>query len=228
MNDQQQQGTRWREVVGLGRMRFIQGGGETRWLHVGIAVFILFILVACSENSAPPTVTTEPYGRVAALALVEELERPVLELASKSSITREELELYKIKFKDRYEFYGQEVLSMHFDTAELDDPAIDPLPVRQHHFYPTYFHEGMVMTEAYVEKRTYEEGRRWLDNEELRITLAFQGEDRLMEDFERMYRFTRNTDGAWAFEGFSGTVNFGGKSFHPHYLEIKEEYRNHI
>lgn len=151
------------------------------------------------------------------------------------------LELLKNTYGSNY----RAVWSVLFDKypSESGNP---PRYVSEGQFFPTIWHEGIEITDAYIEKTVLPAPEESSEAEsaapegeeaeiaetepaapEIRkylvVVEGYTGEDPLLTDFSRTNRFVRGENGAWVFDSFQGNINVGGEGLNQTYLPLKEK-----
>lgn len=189
---------------------------------ISIFILILPFSTACNREE-PIDVVKEKFEHSTAADMVRELEEPIVQMLSRKSVTREELAEIEKEFDDVFQLYSQSILTVFFDGADWENKELTTLDLIQKHFYPTIYHQDVEITEAYIEKILDDDPHPLLDRERLHIHMKYVGDDPLLQDFQRVYIFSKNDRDEWFLNGLSGILNVAeGEKFHPAYLELKK------
>ena len=144
--------------------------------------------------------------------MVQDLEKPVLELKIGTVVTRSEFEEMQKKSELFSNIDGTSVLYTFFDVADIEDKSKQEFEVLGNNPYPTIFDESILIAKAYIETTVYDLGGSRTDTRIiLHIEEEYVGDDNEMSSFDRGYLFESNNNNEWQLVGFSGTVNLLAK-----------------
>ncbi|MGI5895346.1 MAG: hypothetical protein ACOX6U_00175 [Oscillospiraceae bacterium] len=150
-------------------------------------LLLLPMIAGCASGGGTP------YPQEEAASLMQETEQCIVDLLygqqSEEEITA--------AFGAVYGNFAQSLWKTFADVGRF--PAEGGYePTQDGWFYPTIFHQGIVVADAYVTDTP--------SGEELTVVERYEGEDPLLQDFERITIFEQTADGGWVFNSFGGPV----------------------
>lgn len=207
------------------------------------------LLAGCSKRAGddlqPGIIEIEDFAFDESASFLRELESGVLYInytAKQPYDYGKLLELLQNTYGNSYRM----VWSVLFDKFPSEGAA--PRYVSEGQFFPTIYHEGIEIANAYIETvalpvltaqdeaepgETAEPGEapeskpaepaETQIREYLVIVEHYTGEDPLLQGFSRANRFKHGDDGSWVFDSFYGNVNVGGDGINQTYLPLKED-----
>jgi hypothetical protein len=178
------------------------------------------MFVGCFQNQtrsvSSTIIKTEKFDLDEAAKILQKTESCIIELIKARGGTKPELEE---RFKAVYGEEYREVLKLFFDDYYNEKEELSL--IEDFNFFPTIYHVGIEISEAYIE-RYYDEETGELISEYLCIEEEFVGDkDKYvhLKDFSKGNWYTKDADGSWRFHRFSGNVNIGDGG--AYYLEFK-------
>ncbi|MCR8656489.1 hypothetical protein [Paenibacillus endoradicis] len=188
-----------------------------RALSISLLIIVVVILSGCnsSEQLKPIKEETIDFDIKTAIEMVEKKEKLILDIALRENLSKIDYDQAEKALTEEFGDRGEEILTM-FIINDMD--SISDTYVMAETFYPTVFHEGIVVTDASIYKSYYEYES--LNMTRLSIKEEYIGDDEKLKGWNREYIFDQNEEGQWEFHGFSGTVNLMGEDYDMGYLEL--------
>lgn len=183
-------------------------------------VTVCMVTVGCYQTPArykTDIIETSAFDLDEATNILKETESVIVDLITAKGGSRTDLQS---KFKAVYGEESEEVLKLFFadyrNSGEKDLRLLEDF-----NFFPTIYHEGIEITDAYIEKR-YDRDTGKLFSEYLCIEEKFVGDIEKyvhLKKFSKENYFEEDTDGNWRFHHFSGDVNISNGG--AYYLDFK-------
>lgn len=191
-----------------------------RFFNTILLFVVVLILSACqsSEQVKPIKEETIDFDINTAIDMVEQKEKMILDLAFREKLSIIEYEELEESLTEEFGNYANDILSI-FLINNLDSEPESDRYVQQNTLYPTVFHEGIIITDAVINKIYYE--NEFFNITRLSIKEEYVGDNEELKDWNREYIFTPNENGEWELIGFSGVMNFLGDDYNMNYLKLK-------
>lgn len=192
---------------------------------IPIILSCMLLLSGCFMNE-----TIEYYGMVTtdydlddAYEMIAAGDAVVAEMSLKETVTREE---YAQFFLDLVDIYVNNPYSFNLffpteDIEGLEDGTIATTTLRDDVFCPTIFHEGMEISQAYVDTDTYE--MEVFGSSFLVIEMIYTGDNELFQDFKKTYVYRKNLEYTWDFYAIGDNAIYIGEDYSPTMLPLKED-----
>ncbi|WP_026673566.1 hypothetical protein [Alkalihalobacterium bogoriense] len=188
------------------------------WL-VTIIMSVVFLTGCNSSEIKPIKEEKTDFDMAIATEMIKKKEELIIELSAKKTISLKEYKEYEQVFSKEFGREAQEIIRI-FISLESEKNANGDFYYIEDTFYPTVFHEGITVTDAFIEKTYYE--NEFFNETYLTIKQEYTGYDPKLQDWVREYIFTENDDGNWEIYGFAGEMNFVGEDNNMNYLDRKE------
>lgn len=194
------------------------------------AALVICVAVGCNDDNVqygqpiePIEVIREQYDPKLTIELVEHIEQPILYLLSLDEISRDEFESLIQESEIISSGLPETAYALLKDGADYDDEQKEVLELNVSYFCPTIFHEGIEITDAYIEYSTYEDTNAYLDSTILYVVEEYCGDDEILKDLNinRTYSFVLKNDSDWVYRGRSGSFNYMGEGLSSTYLPLK-------
>lgn len=166
-------------------------------------------LTGCNSSEIKPIKEEKiDFDMAIATEMIKKKEEIIIELSAKETISLKEYKEYEQVFLEEFGQYADVMLEMFIIFDSEKKTEADSFMI-QDTFYPTLFHEGITVTDAFIEKTYYE--NEFFNETYLTIKQEYTGDDPKLQDWAREYIFTENDDGDWEIYGFAGEMNFVGE-----------------
>lgn len=177
-----------------------------------VPIFAVFLLLAgCAQLLRPIHTETAVFDLDTAKSMIADMEQYVIDLSDRSRITREELDALTAGMEAVYGEHARDVAATFFDVAEMEDDTVSELSLLPQNCYPTIYHQGVEITDAYTASNEYDDP--FFNETYLHVREDYTGDDPLFKDFYREYVFKADENKKWVFSGFGGTVNYQGDEY---------------
>ena len=193
-------------------------------LFAVLAVCVLLALCSCQVTRCEPIdpLETKVYNFDLNYAekMIAPSEKLVADLIAKPFVTRQDFNRFLSEID---QIYGeidsrQSWVGAFVDNREFEDESVSEFHFNDRLFYPTIYHENVEIISATVTDVYYENPRN--DMSLLTISVAYTGDDKNLEGWQRDYVYKKSDDNEWVYEhGMRGNA-FGEELTHD-YLKLK-------
>jgi len=187
-------------------------------ISIALALLVVVATTGCNRVTTLKTIRESDFDRETALAIHMEAYRPIyqfiLDFYPKEGPRHE-------RFQTRADILDYMSKTLPADVAKtvtrffVGDEA-ESLTVHYDVFFPTPFHSGVVVKEAYIERVEWPNMGRV--DRYLVVIDRYTGELSSLSDTQRETRYTQDTEGVWRLHSIFGMWVVSGAMYSPHGL----------
>ena len=190
-------------------------------------VMLLLLVSACGNRVSgggqilPIRTETVSFDLETAKGIVAKGDSLIAGLQTQDTVSRADGERFLAEIS---KLYGEDSpWSGMFFSSNVEDVSCSEFTVQGNLFFPTMFHQGIVIVSAEIETEYFEEPYTDLDSQWLRIRMEYKGTDETLKNWNRTYvyrKWLEHPDWDWLFANFTGEVN---RETSKNLLPMKEE-----